>query len=49
MLRVSSLGKTYPGGREVLRDIDFTLGAHETIAVVGPSGCGKSTPLYMLC
>ena len=49
MLRVSSLGKTYPGGREVLRDIDFTLGAHETLAVVGPSGCGKSTLLYMLC
>ena len=49
MLQVSSLGKTYPGGREVLRDIDFTLKAHETVAVVGPSGCGKTTLLYLLC
>ncbi len=49
MLTVSSLGKSYAGGREVLRHIDFTLKAHETVAVVGPSGCGKSTLLYMLC
>ena len=49
MLNVASISKTYPGGRDVLRDIDFTLKAHETVAVVGPSGCGKTTLLYMLC
>ncbi len=49
MLEVTSLSKHYPGGREVLRDIDFTLAPDETIAIVGPSGCGKSTLLYMLC
>jgi NitT/TauT family transport system ATP-binding protein len=49
MLTVTSLSKTYPGGREVLRDIGFDLPGDETLAVVGPSGCGKSTLLYMLC
>jgi NitT/TauT family transport system ATP-binding protein len=49
MLTVTSLRKTYPGGREVLRDIDFDLPGDQTLAIVGPSGCGKSTLLYMLC
>lgn len=49
MLTVTSLRKTYSGGREVLRDIDFDLPGDQTLAIVGPSGCGKSTLLYMLC
>ena len=49
MLTVSNLSKGYPGGREVLRGIDFTLDSEGTVAIVGPSGCGKTTLLYMLC
>ncbi len=49
MLTVANLSKSYPGGRDVLRDIEFTLKSDETLALVGPSGCGKTTLLYMLC
>jgi NitT/TauT family transport system ATP-binding protein len=49
MLTVENLGKAYAGGREVLREVGFSLAGDETLAVVGPSGCGKSTLLYMLC
>ena len=34
---------TYPGSSEVLHDIDLTVAAGETVAIVGPSGGGKST------
>ncbi|MFT4266213.1 MAG: ATP-binding cassette domain-containing protein [Xenophilus sp.] len=33
------------GTLDILRDIDFTLGARETAAIVGASGSGKSTLL----
>ncbi|MFN3169030.1 MAG: ABC transporter ATP-binding protein [Phycisphaeraceae bacterium] len=53
MLEVHNLCKTYPGAGdepavEVLADIDLTLGAGESAAVVGPSGCGKTTLLNVL-
>jgi NitT/TauT family transport system ATP-binding protein len=37
------------GNREVLRDVNFSVGAGEFTAVVGPTGCGKSTTLSMIC
>ena len=49
MLTVRSLCKSYPGGREVLQRVSFSLGRDETLAVIGPSGCGKTTLLYLLC
>lgn len=40
---------TLPDGKELtaVRDINFTVGEGEFVAVVGPSGCGKSTILSM--
>src|SRR5690606_24047725 len=38
----------YPGGREVLTGLSFTLRAGETLALVGRSGIGKSTILKLI-
>jgi ATP-binding cassette subfamily B protein/subfamily B ATP-binding cassette protein MsbA len=38
----------YEKGRDVLRDIRFTLKAGESAAVIGPSGAGKTTLLHLL-
>src|SRR5712691_2402199 len=43
-IRVAGLGKSY-GALEVFRDIDFSVGDREIVAIVGPSGCGKTTLL----
>jgi NitT/TauT family transport system ATP-binding protein len=51
LLRVSRLRKTFYGGpdpKTVLDDINFTLSAHDSLAVVGPSGCGKTTLLLII-
>jgi len=36
------------GTLEILRDVDFTLAARETVAIVGASGSGKSTLLSIV-
>ena len=36
------------GGREIVRDIGFSVGAGEVHALVGASGCGKSTTLRLI-
>jgi len=43
-ITVKELGKHY-GTLEVFRNIDFTVGEREIVAIVGPSGCGKTTLL----
>lgn len=51
MLKVQRLTKTYAtthGPLTVLREIDFSLEAGATLAIVGPSGSGKTT-LLSLC
>ncbi len=36
-------------GREICRDISFTIELGDRIAVMGPNGCGKSSILKLLC
>ncbi|MEH2511302.1 heme exporter protein A [Nitrobacteraceae bacterium AZCC 1564] len=36
------------GGRDIFANLDFTVAAGETLAVVGPNGAGKSSLLRMI-
>ncbi len=38
----------YENGRDVLRDVSFSLAAGESLAIVGPSGAGKTTLMHLL-
>jgi sn-glycerol 3-phosphate transport system ATP-binding protein len=40
--------KTYPGGVEAIKGIDFEVSDGQFCVLVGPSGCGKSTLLRMV-
>jgi sn-glycerol 3-phosphate transport system ATP-binding protein len=40
--------KTYAGGFEAIKGIDFEVGDGQFCVLVGPSGCGKSTLLRMI-
>src|SRR5258708_22723980 len=40
--------KTYPGGVEAIKGIDFEVGDGQFCVLLGPSGCGKSTLLRMV-
>src|SRR5712664_4633463 len=43
-----SVRKTYTGGFEAIKGIDFEVGDGQFCVLVGPSGCGKSTLLRMV-
>ncbi|RQP04716.1 MAG: ABC transporter ATP-binding protein [Paracoccus sp. BP8] len=47
-IRFEGVSFAYDGDRPILRDIDLTIRAGETVAFVGPSGAGKTTLLALL-
>jgi ABC-2 type transport system ATP-binding protein len=47
-IRVEKLTKTYPGGVEAVRGIDFAVPPGEVFGLLGPNGAGKSTTVGML-
>jgi lipopolysaccharide export system ATP-binding protein len=46
-LRAEGLGKTYRG-RQVVRNVNLTVGSGEVIGLLGPNGAGKTTTFYMV-
>jgi ABC-2 type transport system ATP-binding protein len=47
-IRVEELTKTYPGGVEAVKGIDFAVPPGEVFGLLGPNGAGKSTTVGML-
>jgi ABC-2 type transport system ATP-binding protein len=45
---VRKLQKTYPGGVQAVKSIDFEVAAGEVFGLLGPNGAGKSTTIGML-
>src|ERR1700678_3852157 len=47
MINLKGVSKSYSGS-VVLHEIDLTIAAGRTTALIGPSGCGKSTLLRLM-
>src|SRR5216110_2172158 len=47
-IEVKRLAKTYPGGVQAVKAIDFSVQPGEVFGLLGPNGAGKSTTIGML-
>src|SRR5437667_10785684 len=47
-VEVTGLTKTYPGGIDAVKGIDFDVAPGEVFGLLGPNGAGKSTTIGML-
>jgi len=47
-ITVRGLSKTWPGGVEAVKGIDFDVASGEVFGLLGPNGAGKSTTIGML-
>ena len=47
-IQVSHVGWRRPGGAELLRDVNFTVGNGDRVALVGANGVGKSTLMRLI-
>jgi putative ABC transport system ATP-binding protein len=47
-VQFSGVGFSYPGGEQVLHDIDLTIAPRSRVAIVGETGSGKSTLAKLL-
>ena len=48
VIEVRGLTKTYPGGVEAVKGLDFEVHGGEVFGLLGPNGAGKSTTVGML-
>lgn len=47
-IEINHLNMIYPGGKQALKDISFTLQSPNLIGLLGPNGAGKSTLMQLL-
>jgi len=47
LLRIEDVGVRL-GGRQILRDVSFTVGVGEFAAIIGPNGAGKTTLIRVI-
>src|SRR5215475_12190192 len=47
-IEAENLHKTYPGGVEAVKGVNFEVAAGEVFGLLGPNGAGKSTTVGML-
>jgi putative ABC transport system ATP-binding protein len=48
LVRLEGVSKTYPGERDVLRDVSLAVDRGEMVSLTGASGSGKSTMISLL-
>ena len=48
-IEASGLARTFKGGVEAVRGVDFQVSEGEIFGFLGPNGAGKSTTIRMLC